>query len=85
MSRNSFAPYVCVSRSEGSQSFEQCDFDVQRYVQRIRRFFGKADGPTTVEYAVMLALIMLTAVSGARTMGCSVNNTLNETAESLGQ
>ena len=57
---------------------------MQRYIQRIRRFFGKADGPTAVEYAVMLALIMLTAVSGARTMGCSVNNTLNETAESLG-
>jgi pilus assembly protein Flp/PilA len=54
-------------------------------VQRIRRFFGKADGPTAVEYAVMLALIMLTAVSGARTLGCNVNNTLNDTAESLGK
>jgi pilus assembly protein Flp/PilA len=54
-------------------------------VQQIRRFFGTADGPTAVEYAVMLALIMLTAVSAARTMGCTVNNTLNETAESLAQ
>jgi pilus assembly protein Flp/PilA len=61
------------------------DLDVQRYVQRIRRFFGNADGPTAVEYAVMLALIMLTAVSGARTMGCSVNSTLIETTESLSQ
>ena len=38
------------------------DLDVQRYVQRIRRFFGNADGPTAVEYAVMLALIGLSTL-----------------------
>jgi Flp pilus assembly pilin Flp len=56
---------------------------VQQLVQRIRRFFGTTDGPTTVEYAVMLALILLTAVSGARTLGCNMNAPMNETSESL--
>lgn len=58
---------------------------MSHFLKSLRRFFGREDGPTAVEYAVMLALILLTSVAGARTLGCSVNNTLNETAETLGR
>jgi Flp pilus assembly pilin Flp len=37
-----------------------------------------------VEYAVMLALILLVIVAAARTLGCSVNSTFSRTAQSIG-
>lgn len=63
----------------------QWECRVHQLLRKLRRFFGREDGPTAVEYAVMLALILLTAVAGARTLGCSVHNTLNDTAETLGR
>jgi pilus assembly protein Flp/PilA len=53
-------------------------------LKSVRRFFGSDDGPTAVEYSVLLALILLTCVSGARTLGCSVNDSMTKAAEKLG-
>jgi Flp pilus assembly pilin Flp len=49
----------------------------------MRRFLGSDDGPTAVEYTVLLALILLGCVSGARTMGCSMVASMTATSESL--
>lgn len=38
----------------------------------VRRLLRETDGPTAVEYAVMLALIVLVAAAAARTIGESV-------------
>jgi Flp pilus assembly pilin Flp len=37
-----------------------------------------------VEYAVMLALILLVFVAAARTLGCNLNTTFSNTAQSIG-
>jgi pilus assembly protein Flp/PilA len=56
---------------------------VRPTLQQIRRFLGSDDGPTAVEYTVLLALILLGCVSGARTMGCSMVASMTATSESL--
>jgi pilus assembly protein Flp/PilA len=42
---------------------------------RIRRFLASEDGPTAVEYAVMLALIIVACVAIVSSLGTSVSST----------
>jgi pilus assembly protein Flp/PilA len=58
---------------------------VQRFFRRVQRFLRAEDGPTAVEYAVMVALIALTVVSGVRTLGCQANEAFDNAAEGLPQ
>lgn len=39
------------------------------------RFLKKEDGPTAVEYAVMLALIIVVCIAAITTLGSNANNT----------
>lgn len=43
------------------------------FASRVRRFLVSEDGPTAVEYAVMLALIVVACVGLIRTLGQSMN------------
>lgn len=43
-----------------------------RYVAVVRRLLRECEGPTAVEYAVLLALIILVAAAAARAIGESV-------------
>jgi len=43
----------------------------------IKRFLGEEDGPTAVEYAVMLALIIIVAYVAIQYVGLTTNNTFN--------
>jgi len=49
------------------------------FVQAVARFAREEDGPTAVEYAVMLALIIVVCISAITTLGtrasCSFSNT----------
>jgi len=58
---------------------------VRRILQRIRHFFGSDQGPTTVEYAVLLALILLTVTSGVQTLGCNLRETFDKASQQMGQ
>jgi pilus assembly protein Flp/PilA len=40
-------------------------------METLRRFLADEDGPTAVEYAVMLALIMVACISIVTTLGTS--------------
>ena len=51
---------------------------------RIPHLTASEDGPTTVEYAVMLALILMLAVSAAQTLGCSTSIMFTHVANSIG-
>lgn len=50
----------------------------------IRRFLVSEDGPTAVEYAVMLALIILVCLTAITTVGTRTSTTFNNMAQSLG-
>jgi pilus assembly protein Flp/PilA len=44
------------------------------------RFLKKEDGPTAVEYAVMLALIIVVCIAAITTLGSNANNTFSNVA-----
>ena len=46
---------------------------IERYIQRARRFLREDAGPSAVEYAVLLALIVVVAASAIRMVGSSVH------------
>lgn len=43
----------------------------------MRRFMVAEDGPTAVEYAVMLALIVVVCLAAIGTIGTNASNTFN--------
>jgi pilus assembly protein Flp/PilA len=44
-------------------------------ISKVVDFLKKEDGPTAVEYAVMLALIIVVCIAGITTLGSNANNT----------
>ena len=50
---------------------------------RVRNFLVSEDGPTAVEYAVMLALIVVVCVSVVKTLGTSISGTFSSVQTSL--
>ncbi len=53
---------------------------MRSWTQRVYRFLASEDGPTAVEYAVMLALIIVVALTAIQTLGQNANNTFNNVA-----
>ena len=51
--------------------------------QRVRRFLVSEDGPTAVEYAVMLALILVAVIGIVTTLGQSANSKFGEVNTAL--
>jgi Flp pilus assembly pilin Flp len=48
-----------------------------------REFCRRDDGPTTTEYAAMLALVIIVCISAAKTLGTNVRNTFSHVANSI--
>jgi pilus assembly protein Flp/PilA len=48
-------------------------------------FLRREDGPTAVEYAVMLALIIVVCIAAITTVGSNANATFNAIGSQLGQ
>jgi pilus assembly protein Flp/PilA len=46
-------------------------------MENLRRFLAEEDGPTAVEYAVMLALILVTCITIVTTLGTSSSRTFS--------
>ena len=57
---------------------------MQRILRTLRRFLMDQDGPTAVEYAVMLALIVIVCLSAIRTLGTNSKTTFTNVANSIG-
>jgi pilus assembly protein Flp/PilA len=53
-------------------------------VQQGRRFLKSEDGPTAVEYAVMLELIIVVCLVAITAVGTQVSTTFSNVASSLG-
>ncbi len=45
------------------------------FTSRVKRFLQSEDGPTAVEYAVMLALILVACIATVGALGTSINGT----------
>jgi pilus assembly protein Flp/PilA len=55
-----------------------------KFANRVRRFLTSEDGPTAVEYAVMLALIVVACIVVVQNLGSSVSSTFNTVNSSMG-
>ena len=51
--------------------------------QAIANFVQQEDGPTAVEYAVMLALIIIVSIISITSLGTNVNKTFTRVANAL--
>jgi pilus assembly protein Flp/PilA len=49
----------------------------------IKRFLQSEDGPTAVEYAVMLALIVVICLTAIKAVGTNANNKFNAVKNAL--
>jgi pilus assembly protein Flp/PilA len=53
-------------------------------VSKVRRFLVNEDGPTAVEYAVMLALILVACITIVTSLGTSASSTFSTVTSSMG-
>jgi pilus assembly protein Flp/PilA len=55
-----------------------------KLTQSVVSFLKREDGPTAVEYAVMLALIIVVCIAAITTLGTKANATFTSTGNVLG-
>ena len=51
--------------------------------KKVQRFLVSEDGPTAVEYAVMLALIVIVCLTAIQAIGTNANTTFNNIANAI--
>jgi len=51
--------------------------------KKMHRFLVSEDGPTAVEYAVMLALIIIVCLTAISAIGTNASSTFNKVAQSI--
>jgi pilus assembly protein Flp/PilA len=54
---------------------------MRKFTQKLVEFVKKEDGPTAVEYAVMLALIIVVCIAAITTLGSNANTTFSNVAD----
>jgi pilus assembly protein Flp/PilA len=54
------------------------------FALKVRKFLVSEDGPTAVEYAVMLALIVIVCLAAIGSIGTNAKTTFTNVANSLG-
>jgi pilus assembly protein Flp/PilA len=58
---------------------------LNRFASVVSTFLKSEDGPTAVEYAVMLALIIVVCITAITTLGSNTNNTFSYVATQVGK
>ncbi len=53
--------------------------------KNVQRFLVSEDGPTAVEYAVMLALIVIVCLTAIQAIGTNANDTFQRVADEIQQ
>ena len=54
------------------------------FYQAIVNFLNREDGPTAVEYAVMLALIIVVCITAITALGSNANVTFSSVSDTIG-
>ena len=57
---------------------------MREFSKKVRNFLTSEDGPTAVEYAVMLALIIVVCLAAITAIGTRASSTFNSVANQLG-
>ncbi|MEY4188874.1 MAG: hypothetical protein RIT02_3908 [Planctomycetota bacterium] len=56
---------------------------MSKFTASVKKFLVSEDGPTAVEYAVMLALIVVVCITAVTSVGTAANTKFNSVATSL--
>lgn len=56
---------------------------MKSFTKKLQRFLTSEDGPTAVEYAVMLALIVIVCLTAISSVGSKANTTFTNVAASI--
>jgi pilus assembly protein Flp/PilA len=56
---------------------------MQIVMNRVKTFLVSDDGPTSVEYAMMLALIIIVCITAIRTVGTTVSDRFTDAKNGL--
>jgi len=57
---------------------------MQKLTNFVVDFLNREDGPTAVEYAVMLALIIVVCITAITALGSNANKTFSSVSTSIG-
>jgi pilus assembly protein Flp/PilA len=74
---------ACVSQADSTGRKGNSETHMHQLGTRINRFLRSDDGPTAVEYAIMLALVILVCLTAIRTFGSTTSTSLSQSARSI--
>jgi pilus assembly protein Flp/PilA len=60
------------------------EFVMKKFVKNVVEFVKKEDGPTAVEYAVMLALIIVVCIAAVTAIGTNANAQFSRVSSTIG-
>jgi pilus assembly protein Flp/PilA len=58
---------------------------MRKFAKSVVNFLKNEDGPTAVEYAVMLALIIVVCITAITALGTNANNTFSYVSTQVGK
>ena len=56
---------------------------MKNFASKVQRFLVSEDGPTAVEYAVMLALIIVVCITAITALGSNANSTFTSVSNTV--
>ncbi len=56
---------------------------MRKFCESVANFIKREDGPTTVEYAVMLAMIIVVCITAIASVGTNANKTYTKASTGL--
>ena len=56
---------------------------MKKFATKVQNFLKSEDGPTAVEYAIMLALIVIVCLTAIQAIGTNAKATFNDIANDL--
>jgi pilus assembly protein Flp/PilA len=56
---------------------------MRKFAERVVNFLKREDGPTAVEYAVMLALIIVVCITAITALGTNANKTFTGVSNTI--
>jgi pilus assembly protein Flp/PilA len=57
---------------------------MRKFLGHVREFLEREDGPTAVEYAVMLALIIVVCIAAIQALGSNASSTFTTVGNTIG-
>ena len=85
MESKAMGPLVADRQAAREVHLVNREFSMKSLALKVRHFLKSEDGPTAVEYAVMLALIIVVAIVAIQLLGTTVRDMFNALATELGE